>query len=213
MGSAERIGIFGGSFDPVHLGHLALARAAREAAALNRVLFVVANRSPLKPGSGAPPEERLAMVRLAVEGEAGLEACDLELHRPAPSYTIDTIRELRRLFAGAELRILLGSDSLGTFPRWREAAALVREAPPIVVPRRNAGREALETLRGELGEELAAAVARGWIEAPLVDVSSSELRRRLEAGEDVSAWLPPAVAAHIVARGLYRGAPGAGRAQ
>src|SRR5262245_27543642 len=112
-----RIGFFGGSFDPIHRGHLAVARAARDARGLDRVLLMVAARSPLKGESGAPAADRLAMARIACEGEERLEACDIELRRGGASYTVDTMRELRAEHPGAKLFLVLGSDSLLLFPR------------------------------------------------------------------------------------------------
>jgi len=186
-----RLGLLGGSFDPVHLGHLALAEAARDRLRLDRVLLVVAAGQPLKPaGPAAPAEDRYAMVRLAVRGHPRLEASDLELRRPAPSYTVDTLREIRRgLAPGDEIVLLLGSDALADLPRWREAAAL-RTLARVAACARPGGP-------APAGADLV-------LEADTPDASSTEVRRRVAAGQSVAGLVPGDVAAYIAERGLYR---------
>ena len=185
-----RLGILGGSFDPVHLGHIALAEAARDRLLLDRVLLVVAAAQPLKsPGPAAPAEDRYAMVRLAVRGRPGLEASDLELRRPPPSYTADTLREVRRgLPPSAEVFLLLGADALADFPRWREAEA-IRGLATVV----GCTRPGFPIHGG-------AAVA---LEAATPEVSSTDVRRRAAAGESLDGLVPDDVAAYVAARGLY----------
>ncbi len=185
-----RIGVLGGSFDPVHLGHLALAEAARDRFALDRVLLVVAAGQPLKPsGPAAPAEDRYAMVRLAVRGRPRLEASDIELRRPAPSYTVDTLREIARGIGPLdEVLLLLGSDAMADFPRWREAEAIRALARLVVCPRPGApaapgGDDRLE------------------VETPAV--SSTDVRRRAAAGEGLEGLVPEDVAVYIAERGLY----------
>jgi nicotinate-nucleotide adenylyltransferase len=185
-----RLGILGGSFDPVHLGHLALAEAARDRLGLDRVLLVVAAGQPLKPaGPAASAEDRYAMVRLAVRGRRGLEASDLELRRPAPSYTADTLRELRRSHpAPADLLLLLGADALRDFPRWREVDAIRGLARVVACPRPGA-------VAPPGGFEVLAA------DTP--EVSSTEVRRRTAAGEPLAGLVPEDVEAYIRERRLY----------
>jgi len=185
-----RIGILGGTFDPVHAGHVALGEAARDRLHLDRVLLVVAAAHPLKPAPSTPAEDRYAMVRLAVRGHPGLEASDLELLRPAPTYTVDTLRELRRLHpAGTELLLLLGADALADLPRWKSAAE-VRSLARVVgcarpgSPPPSGADEVLE------------------FDAP--DVSSTAIRGLLAAGRPAGGLLPPDVEAYAVRRGLYR---------
>src|SRR5262249_37953690 len=148
-------------------------------------------------GSAAPGEDRLEMARLAAAGERGLEASGLELRRAGPSYTIDTVRELAAANPGARLYLVLGSDSLPTFARWREAKALLAGTTPVVAPRRGVGREVLETIRGSLGSECIERLAAGWLDLPLVDVSATEVRARLAAGLPVDGLVPEAVIAYI----------------
>lgn len=186
-----RIGLLGGSFDPVHLGHLALAEAARDRLALDRVLLVVAAGQPLKPsGPSAPAEDRYAMVRLAVRGRPRLEASDMELLRPAPSYTVDTLREVRAEFpAGTEVLLLLGADALSDFPRWREFPAIRSLARVVACTRPGFPLPA--------GADL-------LLEAETPDVSSTGIRRRAAAGESLEGLVPEDVAVYIAERGLYR---------
>ena len=186
-----QIALLGGSFDPVHAGHVALAEAARDRLGADRVLLVVAAGQPLKAGgAAAPPEDRYAMVRLAVRGRARLEASDLELHRPPPSYTVDTLRELRRgLPPEAGLLLLLGADALADLPRWKEAAAVRGLATIVGCTRPGRGPPA---------------GADRVLEAATPDVSSTEIRRRVAAGEGIEGLVPGDVAAYIAERGLYR---------
>jgi len=202
-----RLGIFGGSFDPIHEAHLAVARAARDQARLDRVLVMVARASPLKGGTTAPADDRLAMARLAVAGERALEASDLELKREGPSYTIDTVREVRRLFPGAEIWLVIGSDSVVELPKWREGARLVGETHVLIAPRPEAKRERLAELAAAFGAEAVARLERGWLAMPEMPISSTEIRERLASGGDVRGLVPDAVARYARERGLYRAAP------
>ena len=188
-----RLGILGGSFDPVHLGHVALAEAARDALRLDRVLLVPAASQPLKSvGHGAPAEDRYAMVRLAARGRPHLEASDIEIRRPGPSYTVDTLREvLAGLSPGSEVFLLLGADALADLPRWRDSGEIGRLA--VVVGCSRPGCPA-------------PAGAGLCLEASTPEVSSTEVRRRVAAGAPLAGLVPDDVAAYIADRGLYRGA-------
>ena len=199
-----RIGLFGGSFDPIHEGHLAIARGARDAGRCERVLVMVARVPPHKATTAATAEDRLAMARLAVAGERGLEVSDLELRREGPSYTIDTVRELKRADARAEIALVVGSDSLPELPKWRDARALLAETVPLVAPRRGVGREVLERLRPALGDDAVERLSRGWLDLPLRDVSATDVRRRVAAGEPIEGLVPRPVAEYVRDHGLYR---------
>lgn len=185
-----RTGIFGGSFDPVHHGHLILARAAREELGLDRILFVPANVSPHKTETKpATPQDRLAMVRAAIEGEDGFMASDLELNRPAPSFTVDTLRELRKLHPQDEFVLLIGADNAAKFGTWREPDEIRRLAQIAVLDR--AGGNA----------------AHAWpVVRRLVDISSTEIRERAAAGRSIRYLTPDTVCDYIAAQGLYRSA-------
>jgi len=210
---------YGGTFDPVHCGHLAVARAARDALAAE-VRLVPAADPPHKDATHADAAQRAEMLELAIDGAPGLCVDRRELGRPGPSYSVDTLRELRAEFGPARpLAWLVGGDSLlqlHTWHRWRELFGL---AHVLAVPRPGAPLEA-DTL-ARLAPEVHAEVAARWrapgdlssapaggfaVLAPpaLREESSSELRRRIAAGEPWQGWVPAPVAAFIEARGLYR---------
>jgi nicotinate-nucleotide adenylyltransferase len=188
-----KFGLFGGSFDPVHLGHLLVARAAREEAGLERVFFILAAQSPFKPEARpAPPEARLRLLRLALAGETAIEVDEQEIRRGAPSYSIDTVRDYVRRFPDAELFYLIGADQTSQLHLWREAAELARLAQFLIIPRPGETVAALpEPFRGR--------ALRG---VPL-GVSSSEIRARLKAGLPVTHLTPPAVAEALANNRLY----------
>lgn len=198
-----KVGILGGTFDPVHNGHLMIAREARGAAGLGCVLFVPAGTPPHKPARGiASPERRLAMVRLAIEGEAGFEASDLEVRSGGVGYTVDTLHRFRTQLPGARLHFIMGGDSLLALDQWRSPGELLQLASVVAVYRPGCPFEALERKRGELigrfGGEIVLAACDG------LDVSSTGIRQRLAAGMPISGLVPPAVEAYIQRHGLYR---------
>jgi nicotinate-nucleotide adenylyltransferase len=205
--ATRRVGILGGSFDPVHIGHIAAAEAARDVLDLDEVLLVPAASSPHKPGGPhAGAEDRFAMVLLACRGRRGLVAEDLELHRPPPSYTIDTVRELQHREPETRWVLLLGADALSEFPRWRAASAIAALAEVAVITRPGAPvpvapRPASADAAGESAE-----VWPRILYAATPDVSSSEVRRRVAAGLPVIDLVPDDVEAYIAARGLYAAA-------
>jgi nicotinate-nucleotide adenylyltransferase len=183
-----RLGIYGGSFDPVHNGHLLVAQAALEELKLDRLVFVPAAQSPFKPDSRpAPGNERLRLLRLALAGRCRFEIDDVELRRGGVSYSIDTLREFRRRHARAGLFYLIGADHVATLPKWKDAAELARLAEFVVIPRPGSPPAALPA--PFRGSEL-----RGF---PL-GVSSSQVRKRVRAGEPID-WLVPSTVAEAIA--------------
>lgn len=189
-----RIGVFGGSFDPVHHAHLIVARLAAEQLQLDRVLFVVAGSQPLKGGRHiASPEARLAMVELAVAGIPDFEADGRELRRPGPSYTIDTLRDLAVEQPGATPVLILGADAARSFAAWRDPDA-VRRLARIAVCRRG---------DDPAGDDVAAGFDT-TIRVPALDMSSTAIRARAAAGRPLDGWVPRPVADYIVASRLYR---------
>src|SRR4051812_13122335 len=131
-----KIGLFGGSFDPVHLGHLLVAQAAREELELARLFFIPAAQLPFKPDSKpAAPHERLRLLRLALAGKTWCEIDEQELQRGGVSYTIDTVREIARRFPQAQIFYLIGADHVASLPKWREAVELAKLAEFVVIPR------------------------------------------------------------------------------
>jgi nicotinate-nucleotide adenylyltransferase len=200
--TGRRIGVFGGSFDPPHLAHLALARVARDALALDEVLWLPAGRPWQKGGrTQASGVQRAEMVRLLIDGEHGFTVDPRELHRPGPSYTADTLRELAEQYPGAALFLVIGADQLARLDSWHDADAIVRLATLAVAAR-----------EGQAAEPPASWAARPivWRELPLprIDVSATEVRRRLAAGESVSPLVGEAVAGYIDQQHLYRASPG-----
>jgi nicotinate-nucleotide adenylyltransferase len=206
-----RTALFGGTFNPVHDGHLAIAEAARVGLRLDRVLFVPCALPPHKEAASlAPGHDRLAMLRLAVRGRPGLGVSAVELRRPGPSYTIETVQALRaaarrRGRPAGPLYLLVGADMLADLPRWREAKRLVR-----LVRVAAAGRPgwSLGSIRRALARDFGAAFVRGLdrrrFDAPRIAVSSTAIRRRARAGRSLRGLVPDAVAGYIRRRGLYR---------
>ncbi|MCX8090161.1 MAG: nicotinate (nicotinamide) nucleotide adenylyltransferase [Verrucomicrobiae bacterium] len=192
-GTLRRIGLFGGSFDPVHLGHLLVARAALEELGLDRLFFIPAAQSPFKVGQAhAPGAVRARLLRLALAGWTRCEVDEQELRRGGVSYTIETVRDYARRFAGAELFYLIGADNVAALPSWREAGELARLTEFVVIPRPG------ET-PGAFPAPFRGRVLRGFPCA----VSSSEIRGRVRAGLPVEPLVPPAVAEAIRVEGLY----------
>ncbi len=188
------MGVLGGTFDPLHIGHVVLAAEARHALGLDRVLLVVANDPWQKTGeqSVTPAEDRFAVVAAGVADVAGVEASRLEIDRGGPSYTVDTLVELRAVWPAAELLLIVGADVVAGLPSWHRAAELPALSTLVVATR--AGHEA-------------PADPPGWrvvhLRIPALEVSSSEIRRRLAAGRPVDGLVPAAALHCIERRGLY----------
>ena len=192
------LGILGGTFNPPHRGHLALARHAKAQLGLERVLLMPAGRSPHKLSEVDPGEAcRLEMCRLAVADSEGVGACALEIERRGPSYTVDTLRAIHESYPEAELTFIVGADMARTLPEWHEPEALLKLASLAVAERQDAGREdvlrALIPLRAEVA----------FLEMGMVEISSSMVRERVAEGRPVGDLLEPAVAAYIAEHGLY----------
>lgn len=194
--AAQRIGLFGGSFDPVHLGHTMVARAALAEVELDQLFIIPAAQSPFKPEqSPAPAADRLAWLRLAFGDEPRCEIDAQEIERAGVSYTIDTVRDYAARFPEAELFYLIGADHVPTLPEWREAAALADAVTFVVVPRPGE----LETGVAEFPLSFRGTVLRGKPAA----ISASDLRKRLRAGESIENFVPPAVAAALNVKHCY----------
>lgn len=192
----QRIGVLGGSFNPPHLGHLALARHAREELGLGRVLLMPARRSPGKPAEDDPgPGRRLEMCSLAVAGSEGVEVCALEIERDGPSYTVDTLRALHAAHPDIKITFILGADVARTLPAWRESDKLAALADFAVALRPGAAEPSGFPIM--------------LLKMPVHDVSSSMVRERVSRGLPVEELLGPAVAAYIADHGLYRASAGA----
>lgn len=193
----EQLGIMGGTFNPIHHGHLIAARSAMEALDLDRLLLLPNVRSPLRMGEKlADAQDRFEMVRLAVADEPGLEACDLEIRRAGTSFLVDTLRELKELYPLAQLTFLMGVDSLETFDRWRDVNRIVEWVRVVVIPRPGGvASEALTAL------ETRAPDLKGKIHlistGPQIDISATEVRERLLQGKSIRYLVPDKVEDYI----------------
>lgn len=185
------IGLFGGSFDPIHHGHLLVAQAVREALQLEQLRFLPARESPFKIGQTLVPGQlRVRMIQAAIGSDTGYAVDPLELDRPGPSYTIDTLRALHQREPDHRWKLLLGADAAADFGKWREAPAIAQLAELIIFARAGAGVPRLD-----------------WptriVTVPAIDISATEVRRRTAAGRSLSYWVPDPVAGIIQHEGLY----------
>jgi nicotinate-nucleotide adenylyltransferase len=182
----KTIGIFGGSFNPIHSGHIALARQLRQAAGLDEVWLMVSPQNPLKQGSNDLLDDRLryALARVALHGEEGIVASDYELHLPRPSYTWNTLQHLKEDYPECTFVLLIGEDNWQRFPQWYRAEDILREYRVMVYPREGGERLSPEEMPG--GVTL--------VEAELLPVSSTEIRRRVRAGESIEGMVPKIIA-------------------
>jgi nicotinate-nucleotide adenylyltransferase len=195
-------GVFGGTFDPIHVAHLAVAEAARDTYGLRRVLFVPASEPPHKPGRGITPvEHRLAMVEAAIAGNAGFKISRIEIERPGPSYTVDTLVALRDTDPGGHLALILSAESFAELPTWHRAEGILELADLIVAPREGYRTVATETVGREvpLGETRVV-----HLDGPRIRLSASEIRERAAAGRSIRYLVPDAVAAYIGDHDLYQ---------
>ena len=201
-----RIGLFGGSFNPVHLAHLVLAEHAREECSLDKVLFVPARVPPHKPTLRlAPGGDRLEMLKLAAAGNPHFEVSAIEINREGPSYTLLTVRELKRtLGADGRLCLIVGADSVRDMPHWWRAEELIREVEIIGLQRPPIQSGELDGLDKELSAQAAGKLKASMIKTPLLDISSTDIRRRVREGRSIRYLVPEAVREYILSHGLYR---------
>lgn len=207
MTAVGRLAVYGGSFDPVHAGHLAIARAALASGAADRVLFVPARVQPLKlDARPAPGAVRAEMLAAATSGEPRFAVSTLELERPGPSYTLDTLRALRQQQPHAHIVFLCGADQLANLPRWHRPHDVLAEFGLLVAER--PGQPLVEAILARLAAAGFTAELLARVEplaAPLHDISATAIRERIRRGEPVAGLVPDAVAAIIARHGLYRG--------
>ena len=205
-GSAEgprRIGILGGTFDPPHVGHLWLATLARDAIGLDRVLFMPAAQPPHKRLRGmSSATDRLLMTRLAIAADEAFELTLIEMERPGPSYTIDSVDELRRAYGDdAHLFLLMAADTLAQIDSWREPDALLERVEWAVGPRPGVPLPERSALEDRFGDRASRIHLLG---GPSLDVSSTQIRERVAAGHAIRYLVPRGVEELITDRGLYR---------
>lgn len=195
-----RIGILGGTFDPVHIGHLIIAEEARYRLDLEKVIFVPAGTPPLKPeGPSAGKEDRYRMVALAVEEDPAFEAARIEIDRPGVSFTVDTLAEIKRIYGrAARLFFIAGVDAVLEILSWHKPEEIIRLCKLVAAARPGCD---LSELRRSLPEEFMNRIV--LLEVPSVDISSTELRARVSAGIPIKYLVPRAVEEYILANGLY----------
>lgn len=194
-----KIGVLGGTFDPIHVGHLAAAHAAMECGGLDEVLFIPTGEPPHRSGVVANARDRMEMCRLAIAGEERFEVSDLEVRRGGLSYTVDTIRELTRLHPDDRFFLILGWDAAKLFSTWREPREIRSLASVIVVTRPGSGPPS-----GSAMEAAGLGASDSICERETPDISGSELREKIARGEPVGDCLPPAVERYVAEHRLYR---------
>jgi nicotinate-nucleotide adenylyltransferase len=192
---SERLGVFGGTFDPVHLGHLRAAECARAEALLDAVLFLPSGQPPHRRGPLASAFDRYAMVSLATAGQGAFRPSEMELVREGPSYTVDTLRALRGRHPEAELFLILGSDAFAEMGSWHQAAQVAAQATVVVIERPGPAGLPAPALPG---------LTTVRVNAPSLPVSSSEVRRLRGEGKSVRYLVPDPVADYIEKKELYR---------
>ena len=194
MGQTLRIGLFGGSFDPVHCAHLLVAQAALEELSLSRVVFIPAAQSPFKPEQvPAPAADRLRWLRLALTGNPNFEVDDQEIHRPPPSFTIDTVRNYRERFPNAELCYIIGADHVPLLPKWRAAEELAGCVEFLAIPR-----------PGDPPVQAPAPFRVRHLAGFPFAISSRQIRARVREGLPIYGLVPRAVVEDVVKSGVYR---------
>ena len=199
-----KIGIFGGSFDPIHLGHLWIAESAMEELSLDQLRWIPAATSPLKPnGPVASEEQRCEMLRLAIAGREGQIVDDCEIQRDGVSYTVDTVALLQDALPGNEWFLIIGSDSLTTMRQWHEPERLLAIVTLAVVQRGGECPIDFDVLEEIVTSERTDLFRRNVIKMPVIEISSSEIRNRIGQGRGVRYRIPRAVEAYLHANKIY----------
>ncbi len=204
----DRMALYGGTFDPVHYGHLITARAVAEARGYGKVVLLPSASPPHKAAAHATGADRLEMLRLAVAGDEMFDVCDIEIGRAGKSYTFDTLQALREIHGpDVEMHWIVGADMLADLPDWHRAAEVVDQAQIVIAlrpPWHERVEQTLTHLAERLGAERTSKLAAGIVRTPLIDISSSEIRRRIASGLPVRYFVCDAVADFIRQNGLYR---------
>jgi len=201
--ASMKLGVLGGTFDPVHRGHIAIAEEARQRLSLDSVLFMPAGQPWMKPGSYiTPAQHRVEMVRLAIAGEPNFELSTLEIERRGPTYTVETLVELKdRLGEGVEIFFIMGVESLESLPQWQNPDRIITLCQLVAVPRPGYGAPDIRALEAKIP-----GLSRRVIlpDGPLVDISATDIRERAVRGLPISHLVPEAVARYIKEHGLYQ---------
>ncbi len=186
-----RIAVLGGSFDPIHHGHLVVASVAREVVGVAQVRLIPAGEQPFKAGQhSAPGNHRAAMVDLAIANDPAIVTDRVEVDRPGLSYTVETLADVHRRFPGVTVVLLLGSDAATLFPKWRDPSGIRAQAEVVVFARD--------------GETVPEGVADRVVPVPRIEISSTAVRRRVRSGLSIRYWVPDSVAQYIETHSLYR---------
>jgi nicotinate-nucleotide adenylyltransferase len=202
---SQPIGLYGGSFDPIHFGHLISARSIAEKLDLARIVLIPSARPPHKRDVVlSDVNHRLEMAKLAVAGDSLFEVSDVELHREGPSYTLDTVGEFRaRLGAGVDMTWIIGADSLPELPTWYRIADLVTQVRIVTATRPGWTPPPLGALMAAVGPERALALLEDCVPTPAIDISSTQIRERVLHQKSIRYMTPESVTSYIVSKGLY----------
>ena len=190
----RRVGFIGGTFDPIHNGHVLLALFTRETLALDEVIFVPAADPPHKDSTHAKADQRMDMVEMALAGVDGFSASRIELDRPGKSYTVDTLRQLRADYPHSALFLIIGSDNVAQISTWHDPHGIVDQCTVVVGKR----------LAKDTQVDPAVAARMCFIDTPLIELSSTHIRQRLRDGLAVRGMIPDAVERYVVEKGLYK---------
>jgi nicotinate-nucleotide adenylyltransferase len=199
-----RIGIFGGSFDPIHHGHLILAENCREQAKLDQVWFMPCAMSPHKTdGANSTARQRIEMIELALSGHEAFVLSKLEIERGDVSFTVDTLAEIHTSNPDEELFLLMGDDSLESFSRWKEPGRICELATPVVVNRPGSGKVDLSVLKEYVDAERFKLFEQMAIESPQIEISSSQIREKVGQGKSIRFLTPRSVEKYIETQKLF----------
>ena len=203
-GDKKRVGVFGGTFDPIHNAHLAIATEAKKRMQLDEVLFIPAGQPWMKSDRIiAPAEDRLAMVQLAIQRRIYYRVSSLELENEGPSYTVETLRTLRqRMGRNTEFFLIIGCDSLGQFYRWKEPIEILKLATLVAAPRPGCPRPDMKEIEKQVPFISGRTVL---LDKPEIDLSSTDIRERIARGESINDVVPAAVVDYIKEHHLYSG--------
>lgn len=200
----KRIGIYGGTFDPIHFGHLLLAETSRETLGLDRIFFVPAKRPPHKPGKRlSPDEDRLAMLRLALRGNRAFGVDTFELEQDQISFTVHTVEYFHDKYPDAELFLLMGEDMLRIFPNWYEPQRICELATPAVIGRAGNEVQDLSFLSGTASRKCLAKIRKSRVPMPAVSFSGTAIRDAVRHGKSIRYQTPATVVQYIQKKGLY----------
>jgi nicotinate-nucleotide adenylyltransferase len=201
----NRIGIFGGSFDPIHNGHLLLAELCRESLSLDKVLFLLASVSPFKiDKQPASNKDRTEMLRLAIGGNCKFEIDLREIERGGVSFTVDSVMSIAEENPGAELFLLMGADALADISKWREPTKLFRLVTPCVIARGGVGEPNWAALEPYIEPNRLEEIIRNKVVGPQIEISSFDIRQRIKQGKSIRYQVPYAVEAYLKENPLYR---------